>query len=233
MIKTQTKLLALALIGLFPIFSLPIDAAVIAQWTFETSQPNNNGPFAPEIGNGSGTINTGGVVSSPIGNGSNHSFSSTDWDTGDYFEFTISTLGQADILVTWDQTGNSTGPKNFELRYSLNGSSFNYFSNTAIATDGNDPYVWNNSTPRPQTSFFADFTGITEVNNAATVYFRVVETGQASLGGGTVAINGSSRIDNFTVQSSAVPEPSTWSAVIFGLLGTVFLARRRVRALLQ
>src|SRR5262249_6268835 len=70
-------------------------STVIADWTFETSQPTTAGPFNAEIGSGQATGHHAGaaVYSTPVGNGSAHSFSSTVWAVGDYYQFEVSTLG--------------------------------------------------------------------------------------------------------------------------------------------
>ncbi|HEY2154598.1 MAG TPA: hypothetical protein VGH33_03145, partial [Isosphaeraceae bacterium] len=56
-------------------------ADVIADWTFETTLPTTAGPFAPEVGSGaaSGQHASASTYSTPVGNGSAHSFSSTAW----------------------------------------------------------------------------------------------------------------------------------------------------------
>ena len=60
----------------------------------------------------------------PAGNGSAHSFSSNVWAVGDYYQFQVSTLGQSQIGLVFDQTSSSTGPGNFKVQYSTNGTTF-------------------------------------------------------------------------------------------------------------
>src|SRR6516164_6923551 len=74
-------------------------ADTIASWTFETSQPVTAGPFAPEVGTGSalGVHSGSSTYSAPAGNGSSHSFSSTNWLVDDYYQFTLSTSNFNDI----------------------------------------------------------------------------------------------------------------------------------------
>ena len=72
-------------------------ATTIATWTFETSVPTTAGPFSPEVGAGSAIgshASSATVYSSPSGNGSFHSFSSTNWG-----------VGTVTILLANNQTG--------------------------------------------------------------------------------------------------------------------------------
>ena len=72
------------------------DTATVALWTFES--PNIPAPFtgmtsplvSPASGNGSAFgfhSRDTTIFSSPVGNGSDHSFGATDWTSGDYWQF--------------------------------------------------------------------------------------------------------------------------------------------------
>ncbi len=86
------KMLLPAVAALVAASSLQAHADVIADWTFETSAPVTAGPFSPEIGAGSASGFHSGTTtySSPVGNGSSHSFSSNGWSVGDYYQFQVS-----------------------------------------------------------------------------------------------------------------------------------------------
>jgi hypothetical protein len=105
-------------------------ADTIAQWTFESTVPVTAGPFSPEVGSGSATGShaTSTVYTAPAGNGSAHSFSSTAWSIGDYYQFSVSTAGFKDINLSWDQTKSNTGPRDFTLQYSTDGTHFSTFN---------------------------------------------------------------------------------------------------------
>ena len=77
------------------------DPTVVADWTFETSMPATAGPFTAEIGAGSALGFHAGttVYSTPAGNGSAHSFSSTAWSVGDYYQFQVSTVGNPNVAL--------------------------------------------------------------------------------------------------------------------------------------
>src|SRR5277367_2253104 len=93
-----------------------VRADTLADWTFETSLPTTAGPFTPESGLNMGTSQATGshagaaTYSSPSGNGSTRSFSSTTWAVGDYYQFTTSTVGYSAVQFQFDQTSSNTGP---------------------------------------------------------------------------------------------------------------------------
>lgn len=216
------------LISAVSFVSASIASAQIAQWTFESSfasiagTSTTLGGLAPEIGTGvaSGTHASASAWSSPSGNGSAHSFSVNTWAVGDYFQFSLSTVGSSGIGVSFDQTGSNTGPKAFDLAYSTDGSTFTTFGSYSLVNGS-----WSAGSPTLlPTSFSFDLSAITALNNAPSVYFRLIDTSTTSINGSTVAAGGTSRVDNFTV--SVVPEPSS---VLLGLLGAAGLVITRRR----
>ncbi len=203
-----------------PLFGVPI-----GQWTFETSPPadllNNavSQSSAADVGSGAGTgihVSTGTNWTTPAGNGSANSWSSTNWASGDYWQFQVSTLGYTDITVSWDQISSGTGPRDFGLFYSINGSSFaQYPGNHTVAQT-----VW--------TSFSENLSSISGLNNANSVLFRLQVTSNFSANNGSIGTSGTSRIDNFTVSGTAIPEGSPGMAGLAGacVLMAVFRHRR-------
>lgn len=191
----------------------------IAQWTFETSAPTTAGPFSPEVGTGaaSGSHASGlTVYSSPLGDGSAQSFSSNHWGVGDYYQFQTSTTGYTDIQVAWNQTSSSTGPGSFELQYSTDGSTFIDQAAYIVGTTS-----WSSTGSPKATIESFDLASLLALNNASSVYFRLVDTSTAAAGGGTVGTSGADRVDNFTISGTpipaAVPLPSA-AAAGMGLL---------------
>jgi len=209
-------------------------ATIIADWTFETSAPTTAGSFNPEVGTGSATgFHSGSTTySSPAGNGSAHSFSSTDWLVGDYYQFQVSTIGDTGIVISWDQTSSGTGPGSFTLQYSLNGTSFTTFGSayTVLANASPNP-AWNATTSSSLYSYNVNLSSITALNNATSVYFRLVDNSTTAAGGGTVGTTGTDRVDNFEVQSdlAAVPEASTLYGGIALSLGMLASLVRKMR----
>ena len=170
----------------------------LAKWTFETSIPTTSGPLTPEQGSGSATSNTGGTFSNPAGWGSVESWSSNGWDVGDYFQFSTSTTGYQSITLLWQQVGSSTGPKNFELAYSTDGTTF-----TAHASYVSNAASWNTTLTPAADQYTYDLSSVTSLNNKGTVYFRLRVKDNVSIANGTVASSGSGRIDNFTISGTA------------------------------
>jgi hypothetical protein len=208
-------------------------AAVLAQWTFETTIPTTAGPLTPESGSGTGTAfhaSSATVYSNPSGNGSAESWSSTQWAVGDYWQFEVSTVGYENITLSWDQTSSNTGPRDFGLYYSTDGSTFTQFgSNYMVLANASPNPVWSSGTYQPAHFFPRDLSAITALDNDASVFFRIVDESTTSAAGGTVATGGTSRIDNFTVMADelrAVPEGGPGLAGLAGVLGLITVLRR-------
>lgn len=204
-------------------------AATLADWTFETSQPVTAGPFNPEIGAGSasGFHSGASTYSAPAGNGSSHSFSSSNWSVGDYYQFSITTASFQNIGIQWDQTSSNTGPKDFALDYSTDGTNFTQLTTYSVLANAAPNNFWSAGTNHPEFTFGPD-AGPASLNNQAAVYFRLVDTDTTSANGLTVASGGTDRVDNVIVSGSAIPEPATAAITLIGAFG-LLTARRRNR----
>lgn len=223
------------LLGAVPVLVLGLatagaHAATIADWTFETTQPTTAGSFTPEVGSGSalGHHVATSTYSSPVGNGSAHSFSSTAWAAGDYYQFQVSTTGLSGITLSWDQTSSNTGPKDFTLQYSTNGTTFTTLSSYSVLANATPNTPWSSGTSSSAYTFTQDLIADTALNNQATLYFRLVDADTVAAGGGTVGSGGTDRVDNVTV--SAVPLPGALWLLGSGLLTLATQRRRRVLA---
>jgi hypothetical protein len=209
-------------------------STVIADWTFESTAPTTAGPIAPEIGSGSaiGKHASGATVySSPAGNGSTHSFSSNTWATGDYYQFSVSTVGLGDVTLSWDQTSSSTGPKDFQLQYSTNGTTFSSFASYSVLANASPNSPWSSTgTENTAYSFTENLSSITALDNDAIVYFRLVQSDAVAANGGSIGTSGTDRVDNVVIAGTAltaVPLPSTAWLLGSALMGTLAAIRRR------
>jgi hypothetical protein len=219
--KAQIKAQFIALMaGL--LFATAGFADTIADWTFETSQPATAGPFDPEVGAGSasGSHASASVgYSSTAGNGSAHSYSSNRWGVDDYYQFKVSSTGEQDLMLSFDQTSSNTGPKDFQLAYSTDGSNFTDFGSAYSVT----AVTW--------ISESYDLSSITALNNQGSVYFRLSDASTVSANGSTVGIAGTDRVDNVMITGSAplavVPTPPAFLA---GLALLSLLALWRLQA---
>ncbi len=209
-----------------------LEAQTLAKWTFETSPPADLANTATisgilaDVGTGTASgvhASVGADWTTPVGNGSANSLSVNEWAVGDRFQFSLGTVGYSGIGVTFDQTSSATGPRDFGIEYSTDGSTFTAFSSYSVSANAAPNPVWNATTASSLYSYSFDFSAITALNNAPNVFFRLVNVSTASANGGTVAASGTSRIDNFTV--SVVPEPT--SATLLGLGLAALLIRRR------
>ena len=175
----------------------------LAKWTFETSIPATAGPLTPEEGSGSATSNTGGTFSNPAGWGSNESWSSNSWNVGEYFQFQASSTSFSGVTVSWQQVGSNTGPKNFRLEYSTDGTSFTIHQSYVVNTS-----TWNATLTPAADQYTFDLSAITALNNAAAIYFRLTMVNTVPIGAtSTFGSGGTSRVDNFTV--TAAPPAGT------------------------
>ena len=133
------------------------------------------------------------------------SFSSNNWAVGDYYQFQTSTSVYHAIQVSWDQTGSGTGPRDFKLAYSTDGTNFTDFYSYSLPS----PAVsWSSTSTSSTTKFSSDLSSITALDNKTNVYFRLIDTSTVSISGGTVGTGGTGRVDNFTVSGIGPTPPS-------------------------
>ena len=224
-------------------------ADTIATWSFEAGQNSalvagnvtaaSTGPIASDVGTGSFTgvhANAATVWSAPAGDAnaaypsSVHASSANTWQVGDYFQFTVNpNLGSyaySGIGLSWDQTGSNTGPKNFGVYYSTDGTTF-----TQLGSDYALAFASWTTTVVAANHESADFSAITALNTASTMYFRIEDDSTTAINSvNAVATAGTGRIDNFTITANLteVPEPASLSLLGgFGLLAWTLLRRRK------
>jgi hypothetical protein len=188
---------------------------VITSWTFQTAPPDDllNSMTSPVVAADVGTGSASGLHASaetdwttPAGNGSTDSFSSNNWGVDEYWQFSTSTTGFSDIGLRFDQTSSGTGPKDFQVQFSTDNVTYTPFTTYSSNNNGLSPF-WNQNAPVVEDRIEIDLSSISALDNAATVYFRLVNSSTVSVNGGTVAATGTNRVDNFTVYRNFVPTP--------------------------
>ena len=134
-------------------------------------------------------------------------------NNGRNITFNVSTLGFANIVVSFATQGTSTGFNNNQFQYSLDGSTFVDLGApfTPASAFGSVPIVFS----------LAGITGLNDNPNAA---FRIVFNGASSS-------TGTNRLDNFVVEGtpSGVPEPTSAILLLSGL-SSLYGVRKRRRA---
>ncbi len=54
----------------------------------------------------------------------------------------MSTLGESSITLSWDQTSSNTGPKDFVLQYSTDGTTFNNVLDYSVLANATPNTPW-------------------------------------------------------------------------------------------
>jgi hypothetical protein len=233
--KIAMKCVVVAACTLLGLNSTPAFSATGAQWTFETSAPITAGPVGAEVGAGSASgLHAGAATySSPVGNGSLHSFSANTWAVSDYWQFQVSTVGYTGVSLSWDQTASNTGPRDFQLKYSTDGVNFTNFGSVySVLANAAPNAVWNSTTGSAIYNFFYDLSTISALDNQATAYFRLVDASTISANGATVAAAGTNRVDNVTISAApaSVPVPAAVWLLGSGIATLAGFGRRRKSA---
>jgi hypothetical protein len=195
-------------------------------WNNTGVLPDTNAFVTADTGSSISTFSSFslGVLSFPAGTTLNaqpgfvagNSVSRNGWDTGagetNYFQITLNATGWQNIIVSYALARSNTGPRTNEFWYSTDGgSTFTLFATYANVLSNNTYMVFTNN-----------LTGVTALNNNPNVVFRIIGKNVAT---GTT---GTMRIDNFTIDATLIPEPSTLTLVGLGVLGALVLRRRRL-----
>lgn len=244
--KVVKSLLGLALASVVGFFS-SASAATLTQWNFNSVTPDANtatGILTPNIGSGSaslvgGTTSTfasgdasGGSTDPALGDDSAWNlttFASAGTENkGRGAQFSVSTVGFEDIIISFDQRLSNTAANTWRFQYTLDGNSYTdstQFTFTPAATLTGD--VWYNNRS-------VDLSAITGADNNANFGFRIVaefdpNTGDylAARSTSTYGTSGTSRFDMVTISATAVPEPTAYAAIVSLVCSGIALQIRR------
>ncbi|WP_100333111.1 immunoglobulin-like domain-containing protein [Bacillus alkalisoli] len=172
------------------------ELTTVVEWNFNHDQPIATGGTesnaTQEITSAGSTI-TGYVV----GHGSNsRAINSNRWHVGEekYWMIKFNTVGYENLSLSSKQYGSSTGPRDFQVQYSLDGQAWQNISGGDLEIVGVNTWNSIDNLSLPQ-----------EANNQETVYVRWLNTSNVSIGGNTVGSTGTNRMDDIVVTSSTAP----------------------------
>ncbi|MCU0547436.1 MAG: hypothetical protein MUE44_35620 [Oscillatoriaceae cyanobacterium Prado104] len=197
--------------------------AIITRWDFNSNPADSNtatGITTPSIGSGTLALlgTTATFASGDAGNGSSDPVTGDDsgynltsfptQSTGDKSEgiqFNVSTVGQQNITIKFDQRHSNTSSRYVAFQYTTDGTNFIDFG---LPFDGNAGDTWfNNRT--------VDLSSITAVNNNPNFGFRIVSTFApsttsyaASNSASSYGTTGTWRFDCITVESNTAASPT-------------------------
>jgi hypothetical protein len=179
---------------------------VVAGWTFP-----NTGTITPPVTATSGDpVNTTNAIFSISGGRSatgsaNNTIFTSGWNgAGGYWQVQINTLGYSQLTLSSINYGSSTGPKDFKIQYSTDGTTFTDVTNGAFVQGSS----------YSATAFGPNNLVLpAAVENQPNVYIRWLNYTTTSIGNGTTAAGGNSRIANIAVMGvqgaqSTLPDAS-------------------------
>ena len=230
--------------------SAPVQAAtVITQWNFNSGNDTNasTGTLTPSTG--AGVFSNIGGTTATFAGGAGSTDPEIDDDSGRNLttfpaattgsgtagiEFSLSTAGYEDIVITWDQRHSGTASKYVQLQYSTNGGGawVNYTA-TGAGTSGG---YYEASVHDTFLSRTADLSAVPAADNLADLRVRIVSVFDPASGtsytktnaaSANYAASGTWRFDMVTI-SGSVPVPEPGAAGL--LLGAAGLLLRRRRA---
>ena len=162
------------------------------------------------IGFAAGTTNNA-RLGDPAGQALSLQGGTSNTNNGRNVTINLSTVGYANIIVSFATQGTATGFNSNQFQYSLDGVTFVDFGSpyTPPAAFGTVPVVFNLSS-------------IPGLNNNSNAAFRIVFNGATSA-------TGTNRIDNFVVEGSSttIPEPATLALLGSGLTTLFGLGQKR------
>lgn len=240
---TKLSILAVLLAAAAPLQA----ATVITQWTFNSGDDGSAGTGTLTPSTGSGVFSNIGGTTATFAGGAGSTDPEVDDDSGRNLttfpaattgsgtagvEFSLSTAGYEDIVITWDHRHSGTASKYAQLQYSTNGGGA-WVTYTGAGTTGGYYEASVHDTFLART---ADLSAVVAADNLADLRIRIVSVFDPATGTSytktnaataNYATSGTWRFDMVTI-SGSVPVPEPGAAGL--LLGAAGLLLRRRRA---
>ncbi len=211
----------ICIVLLFLAASKAVNADELAVWNFNDSDLNvdhGNGTLTSNLNVANILFAAGTTTNARQGDTAGQALSlqggTGNANNGRNITFNVSTVGFANIVVSFATQGTSTGFNSNQFQYSLDGISF---------VDFNPPFT--PATAFGTTPLVFSLTAIVGLNNNPNAAFRIVFNGATSS-------TGNNRIDNIVVEgtstaSATIPEPTSALLLLSGVGGFYRLKRRR------
>lgn len=164
----------------------------VVGWDFEDSNQTSDSGINANNNRLITTNSTGTIVYNVAGgNTSAAAISNSDWNGGadsKFWQISFATTGMSNLKLSSAQRSSNTGPRDFKVQYSLDGSSWNDVSLASITVANNWTTGVLNNVALPSAC-----------NNQALVYLRWIMTSNTSVNLGSVANTGTNSIDDIVI----------------------------------
>jgi hypothetical protein len=180
--------------------SVIIPERALLNWHFEDSEKRAlvpNGGSVTAYGNdlGEGSLNLSGpaYTSWSIGSGGSgtNAPGSNGWANGFWWQVSTTSKDFEDLYISSKQRGSSTGPRDFRIEYSIDGSNW-------TAVSGGDITVRDNFTSGVVNRLALPI----ECENQETLYLRWLVVSNTSVSDALIGITGTNRIDDILLEGS-------------------------------
>jgi len=167
--------------------SAPV-STVLAQWAFTSADALN-----ATGGDTNSVISRVGVTTSLLYAESNGSIYCGGWDKADLTEkywlltipHSVAIPAAAKLTVAWNAWGSNTGPKSWFVEYSTDNTNWERIATVTYKNSANDSH--------------SETMTVSSEIASGTLYIRFKVDGTSSIGGGTVASGGNSRMANIKI----------------------------------
>ena len=187
----------------------------IVSYSFENTLTPTTGSAISAI-----TWNSGGSEGyATVFSSQGQSLSVGGFQSGEYYQLTLNAAGYRNIILnSFRSNGTGSAPLNWKISYSTTGVSGTFTDASA--------YTLSTSTAAASTTI-AGISLPSAADNHPSLVLRFVATSSTRLDGNAAAANGTVRLDNLSLSATAIPEPSTFAAILGAVVLSGLIIRRR------